>query len=147
MVLASLFALVGHVLAMFIENAIHLWMVSITIGFSYGVVFGVYPSIVSESFGLKHFSQNWGWVAASPVFSSYVLNVIFGKLYDANAVPRGDHDPGHVCLKGVRCYSSAFAITSVVSVSGIALALYMISFPKGPPSSVGRKNRPLRPRQ
>ncbi|ANB12136.1 hypothetical protein AWJ20_374 [Sugiyamaella lignohabitans] len=126
LVVALTIGLFGHILAIYLTNPMLMWIVSLSIGLSYGLVFGVYPSIVSESFGLKHFSQNWGYVASSPVFSSYFLNLMFGKIFDANSSTKVEGSAAHICLKGPGCYSLAFTITSCVSVVGIALALFMI---------------------
>lgn len=120
LVTALFVSIAGHVFTIHNQQANNFWIISALIGFSYGLVFGVFPTIVSESFGLKYFSQNWGWVASSPVITSYAFNLLFGKIYDAHS------DSQHTCREGVGCYSQAFHITSLVNVATITLALYVI---------------------
>lgn len=118
-------ALAAHITVAHLEDETKLWAVSVSIGFAYGLVYGCYPSIISESFGLSHFMQNWGWAATSPVFSAYAFNLMFGRIYDAHT----SHEPGapRVCTLGSACYASAFHVTAGVAFFCLCLCLFMIS--------------------
>lgn len=127
----------------FVTNAWHLWVVSLSVGTAYGLMFGVFPTIVCDTFGIQHFSKNWGFVAISPVFTIFVFNRLFGKVYDHNSVPDGYSLPFSstviaegtlVCLKGAGCYSRAFAITSFVSLCTLVLIAWMIYTEKHQPT-------------
>ncbi|WVR04228.1 hypothetical protein IAU60_001228 [Kwoniella sp. DSM 27419] len=63
-----------------------LWMVSSLLGLAYGSLFNVLPMLVLEWFGMKHFSQNWGWTAVAPVIGSNAFNLLFGRVYDAHTI-------------------------------------------------------------
>lgn len=57
---ASLYIFIGQILAGFIiKNLNHLWISSIFIGFGYGHLFGISPTITNEWFGRIHFGLNW----------------------------------------------------------------------------------------
>lgn len=106
----------------------NLWIVSSFIGLSYGLTFGVFPTIVCDTFGIKHFSKNWGIVAMSPVFTVYIFNLLFGQIYDGNSF---EYDGtfsifSSLCIKGVGCYSQVFQITTLVSLMTAISILWMI---------------------
>ncbi|KAK6904259.1 hypothetical protein I203_107775 [Kwoniella mangroviensis CBS 8507] len=65
-----------------------LWMVSTLLGLAYGALFNVMPMLVLEWFGMKHFSQNWGWTAVAPVIGGNAFNLLFGKVYDSHTIGR-----------------------------------------------------------
>ncbi|KAF5102298.1 hypothetical protein D0Z00_000481 [Geotrichum galactomycetum] len=128
----------------FVTNAWHLWLVSLSVGTAYGLMFGVFPTIVCDTFGIQHFSKNWGFVAISPVFTIFVFNRLFGTVYDHNSVADGYSlllsstdvvaQGTLVCLKGAGCYSRAFAITSFVSLCTLVLIAWMIYTEKHQPT-------------
>ena len=45
---------------------------------AYGALFGVFPSIVAEVFGINKMSQNWGWMTLSPAISGNIFNILYG---------------------------------------------------------------------
>lgn len=124
-----------------ITNASHLWLVSSVIGIAYGLGFGVYPTIVCDTFGIAHLSKNWGFVAMSPVFSIYLFNLLFGTVYDRNSIKIGPahdhlvHANATVCLKGTQCYAEAFQVTSLVSFLTLLLVCWMIYTRKHTPTN------------
>lgn len=130
--MASAVGLIGHLSALLVSNANHLWITSCLIGLSYGLTFGVFATIVCDTFGVQHFSKNWGFVGMSPVFTVYVFNLIFGSIYDRHSftetvVPVGQlTTQASVCLKGIECYAEAFQITSWVSFVTLLAVLWMI---------------------
>jgi MFS family permease len=66
--------------AILIEDPAHLWAVSGLTGLAYGFLFGVYPTMISEAFGVHGLSQNWGTMTLAPVVSGNAFNLIYGKL-------------------------------------------------------------------
>uniref|UniRef100_A0A060SWH2 ARAD1A01606p n=1 Tax=Blastobotrys adeninivorans TaxID=409370 RepID=A0A060SWH2_BLAAD len=125
LVMASGVGFVGSVLAMNVYQVHHMWIVSVVIGLSYGLFFGVYPSIITDSFGLSRFSSNWGLVSISQVVASYIYSLLFGKIYDSNSTD--DHDAsGAICYKGPGCYSTSFIITAATNVVTAITLLFMI---------------------
>ncbi|THH27986.1 hypothetical protein EUX98_g6202 [Antrodiella citrinella] len=57
------------------ENSDNLWKASATLGIAYGSLFGLFPTITIEWFGLPHFSENWGRARAArrPPFAVKLL--------------------------------------------------------------------------
>ncbi|KAI9718549.1 MAG: hypothetical protein M1812_004000 [Candelaria pacifica] len=107
-----------------IENPQHLWAVSGLTGFGYGVLFGVYPSLVSDTFGVHGLSQNWGTMTIAPIVSGNIFNLIYGAIYDHHSIllPGGERN----CPEGLKCYSSAYWLTFGGSVLGVAISLWSV---------------------
>lgn len=101
------------------------WIFSGMVGFSYGLTFGVYPTIVADTFGMHRYSQNWGMVCVSPVFGVYFFNVLFGKIYDSHSVTLPD-SKAHVCYLGSECYSRSFVYSLFTSVVSLFAVIWMI---------------------
>lgn len=93
-------------------------------GLGYGFLFGVFPSIVAESFGIHALSQNWGFMTLSPVISSNIFNIFYGLVFDAHSVvePDGSRD----CTDGLECYRSAYIVTICACALGVVVSLGVI---------------------
>lgn len=112
--------------------------VSALTGLMYGTLFGICPSLNLEFFGLRNFSQNWGFVSLSPVVAGNLFNLLFGKLYDANV----DSDSqGHECKLGEECYRKVFVVTTWCAVAATGLSLILIQRRAGTPDWA-RRHRP-----
>lgn len=125
MEVAAAFCFVAQVLGQVVSSEQYLWMVSIATGNSYGLLFGVFPSIANDAFGTKNFSQNMGWLATSYVLSSFIFNTLFGKIYDSHS-DWDDKVKEYVCKLGVRCYSRVYFITMLVAGFSGLWGLYLI---------------------
>ncbi|KAK9387214.1 major facilitator superfamily domain-containing protein [Lipomyces mesembrius] len=68
-----------------ITSSRFMWFISIFNGIGYGFLFGSYASIISELFGLKRFSENYGFVTVATVVGSDVFAFAFGAIYDGNS--------------------------------------------------------------
>ncbi len=113
-------AVIAHTLVLHIDSPSSFGIVSAIVGLSFGLCFGVYPTIVGEAFGMKNYSTNWGLLCASPSIVAYGLSYLFGSVYDKNS----DHDPTHgepVCKDGHNCYSSVFVLSR-----GIAVIIFIL---------------------
>lgn len=113
---------------------------------AYGFLFGVYPSIVAEVFGVHGLSQNWGWMTLAPVIAGNIFNLLYGKqishlkslhsiaraginlllgrIYDSHSIilPDGRRD----CREALDCYSAAYWITFGASFASVMLSLWSI---------------------
>lgn len=105
LLVACIILLIAQIAGKMVSTPSVLWVVSGLTGLSYGVTFGTFPTIVSDCFGMKHFSQNWGLLALSPVPASYFFNMLFGRVYDGHSV-QGQ------CTLGAGCYSLLFNLTT-----------------------------------
>lgn len=113
---AAIFML-AQVCAVRIENPNHLWAVSGLTGLAYGVLFGVFPTLVADAFGTKGFAVNWGFMTLAPVVSGNIFNLCYGAIYDAHSEvqPGGERS----CSEGLNCYRGAYWITLLSSCLGI----------------------------
>ena len=107
--------------ALQIENPHHLGSVSGLTGIGYGVLYGFYPSLLAQKFGVNGMSQNWGTVILAPVISGNLFNILYGEVYDKHSIvlPDGERE----CLEGRSCYWTASLVTLFVGLTGTVLSL------------------------
>src|SRR4051812_48534435 len=124
--IASLIFLVGQIAALNTENPHLLFLVSSFTGLGYGFLFGCFPSLVAEAFGIHGLSTNWGFMTLSPVISGNVFNLFYGIVYDRHSVLNGDGE--RECTDGLACYRSAYLVTVVACLLGLAVSLWSIQY-------------------
>ncbi|XP_010509061.1 PREDICTED: protein NUCLEAR FUSION DEFECTIVE 4-like [Camelina sativa] len=122
----------GHLLIAFNVPG-GLYVASVIIGFCFGAQWPLIFAIISEIFGLKHYSTlyNFGSVA-SPV-GSYLLNVrVAGYLYDVEAdkqnktlriTRKGVQDLS--CI-GTSCFKLSFIIITAVTLFGVFVSTILV---------------------
>jgi len=121
---ASLVFLVTQIMAVNIQNPHYLGFVSSFTGLAYGFLFGCFPSLVAEAFGIHGLSTNWGTMTLSPVISGNVFNIFYGMVYDSHSIVKegGERE----CTEGLECYRSAYSLTIVASIIALILNLWTI---------------------
>jgi MFS family permease len=107
-----------------LSNPHFLFLLSAFTGLAYGFLFGVFPAIIAETFGIGGLSQNWGWMTLSPVIFSQVFNIVYGRILDANTVVESDGT--RECDGGKGCYEGAYWITMGGSVAVVGISLWTI---------------------
>ncbi|EKG14099.1 Major facilitator superfamily [Macrophomina phaseolina MS6] len=122
LVASALIFTLAQFTAMRVENPNHLWLVSSLTGLGYGALFGVFPSIVADAFGVHVMTQNWGFMTLSPVISGNVFNLCYGSIFDAHSTPLDGGD--RECSEGLSCYRSAYSMTLISSICGVFLILW-----------------------
>ena len=115
---------IAQTCALSITNPHFLGLVSSLSGLGYGLLFGVFPSIVAESFGMPGLSTNWGFITLAPVVSSNIFNIFYGYVYDRHSVI--EDDGGRVCEDGLACYWAAYMATMVACFLGIIITFTAI---------------------
>lgn len=135
LVVSSLIFCAAQVSAITITDPRLLGLVSGLSGLGYGFLFGVFPSIVAESFGIHGLSQNWGFLTLSPVASGYVFNLFYGTAFDAHSVvgPGGERS----CPDGLECYRAAYYVTLAACGLGLIVSLAVIRHQRAGGSSRG----------
>ncbi|KAH6607879.1 hypothetical protein Trco_004192 [Trichoderma cornu-damae] len=123
---ACLIFLLAQICALQIEIPHKLVFVSGLSGLAYGFLFGVFPSIVAETFGIRGLSQNWGFMTLAPVASGNVFNLLYGRIYDHHSIV--EPDGTRSCDDGIACYRSAYAVTSTACALGLVITLYIIHY-------------------
>ncbi|KAI3332317.1 MFS general substrate transporter [Xylariaceae sp. AK1471] len=124
LVIASLIFSLAQICALNIINPHLLGFVSGFSGLGYGFLFGAFPSIIAESFGIHGLSQNWGFMTLSPVISSNIFNLFYGLVLDAHSVVEADGQ--RRCEEGIECYRSAYVMTLSACGLGLSVTLWVI---------------------
>ena len=93
-------------------------------GLAYGVLFGVMPVLVAETFGSAGISQNWGFMTLSAILFGNIFNLAYGRIYDQHS--HVDEEGNLVCYEGRLCYKDAYWLTFAVAVAAAVLALWCI---------------------
>jgi MFS family permease len=94
---------------------------TIVVGLSYGGVFTLTPTIVSEWWGSKNIGRNWGWMAWAPAMGGLLFNSLFGYVFDLNS-PTNPKDPTRPrrCKDGNACYMQALFLASSLCILALA---------------------------
>ncbi|KAF5750428.1 hypothetical protein HS088_TW03G00764 [Tripterygium wilfordii] len=130
--LVILLASVGHLLIAFaVPNS--LYLNSIIMGFCLGAQLPLVSTIISEIFGLKHYSTLYNVGSVSSPVGSYIFNVkVAGKLYDREALKQmkglglGREAGKALNCSGVECYKMGFVIISVATLFGFLVSLVLV---------------------
>lgn len=124
LVIAGTIFFIAQICALSVINPHLLGLVSGLSGLGYGFLFGVFPSIMAESFGIHGLSQNWGLMTMSPVLSGNIFNLFYGVIFDKHSVvgPGGERS----CVEGLECYRSAYIVTVAACAIGFVLTLWVI---------------------
>lgn len=125
LVIAGCVFTVAQLCALNVSDPHFLGFVSGLSGLGYGFLFGVFPSIVAETFGIHGLSQNWGFMTLSPVISGNIFNLTYGKIFDSH-IPQGENGERGVCTEGVDCYRSAYLVTLAACGLGVLVTLWTI---------------------
>ncbi|KAL4011058.1 hypothetical protein IC575_028104 [Cucumis melo] len=120
-----LISCIGHILVAFPFHH-SLYIASVIIGFCLGSQIPLYFAMISEIFGLKHYSLLYNFGQLSCPVGSYVLNVLVaGRFYDEEAKMVGNNSIGFTC-KGELCYRNSFAILTGMSLLGAVISLILV---------------------
>ncbi|KAA0051886.1 hypothetical protein IC582_028200 [Cucumis melo] len=113
------------------------FIASIVIGFGFGMQVPLLFTIISELFGLKHYSTLFNCGQLVVPIGSYILNVdVVGRIYDKEALVDGIKLTGRglICT-GAHCFNGSFTILSGATLFGaivmLALAYRTREFYKG----------------
>jgi len=123
---ASLIFLAAQIFALNIENPNFLGLVSGLTGLAYGFLFGCFPSLVAEAFGIHGLSTNWGFMTLSPVVSGNVFNLFYGWVYDHHSIVKDGGE--RFCTEGLACYRTAYLVTVAACVLGLVVNLWSIRY-------------------
>ncbi|KAG1653075.1 hypothetical protein FOA52_007508 [Chlamydomonas sp. UWO 241] len=83
-------------------------------GLSFGGLWAIIPSLISDVFGLVHFASTYSYSQFSPAFGGLLLgSVLIGVMYDKAHTRHGDG--GNYCI-GRDCYGTAWAVLTGFNV-------------------------------
>ncbi|KAK9666389.1 hypothetical protein RND81_14G181600 [Saponaria officinalis] len=130
--LTLLLSCMGHLFIAFnIPNG--LYVASVIIGFCFGAQWPLFSAIISEIFGLRHYSTLFNVGAIASPLGSYVLNVrVTGRLYDNEArkqmieLGRPKKNGQELDCNGPQCFKLAFLIITVVTFFGMFISLILV---------------------
>ena len=123
LVTASGIFTIAQIVASRTENPNHLAYVSALTGLAYGALFGVYPAITADTFGIGGLSFNWGALTLSPVVTGNIFNLCYGAIYDKHSFMK---DGERTCVDGLECYRGAYYISLSASLIGVLVSLWSI---------------------
>ncbi|KAI3441448.1 DUF1624 domain-containing protein [Psidium guajava] len=127
-----LFTCAGHaLLASAVPNS--LYITTMIMGFCLGVQLPLVCTIISELYGLKHYSTLYNVGSISSPIGSYIFNVkVAGHLYDKEALRQlrasgltkraGDA----LSCTGAKCYQTAFIIITAATFFGCLVSLALV---------------------
>jgi MFS family permease len=117
---SSVFA-IAQFMALTVTDPNYLWTVSVLSGSAYGALFGVYPALVADAFGVNGLSLNWGFMTIAPVIFGNIFNLIYGAVFDSHSTtgPNGEL----TCDLGVDCYAYAYWVTLLASIISLGLSI------------------------
>ena len=112
-------------------------------------------SILSLSDPTAHFSENWGFVAFSPLIGGNLFSLAFGRNIDKHTSTDSDvldlppttspHTTVHAqCMDGVECYIWTLKLTTWMCVLAFGLAVWA-GYRDWKKSVRGEKDRGYRP--
>ena len=104
----------------------------------YGFLFGVYPSLVAETFGVHGLSQNWGTMCLAPILFGNIFNLLYGRIFDHHSYV---HDGVRICLDGLSCYRTAYWLTFAASLTASAISLWSIRYDHAKKAKLRKANR------
>jgi MFS family permease len=120
---SSVFTL-AQIAALCISDPHYLWIVSSLSGLGYGALFGVYPALVADTFGVSGLSVNWGFMTLAPVVWGAIFNLAYGGIFDKHTIILENGD--RVCEDGIECYKDAYWITFFASLVSIGVSFWCI---------------------
>jgi MFS family permease len=96
-------------LCIFYASNLTLFLITdLVIGFANGAVWCLTPTMISEFYGMKNFSRNWGFIMLGNAVFGLILQELFGVLYDVNTASSNQ------CY-GLHCFTWSFVIIAVCS--------------------------------
>lgn len=133
---------VAQLVGMNLENPHMLFWLSGLTGLAYGALFGVFPALVADAFGVSGMAINWGAMTLAPVVSGNFFNLAYGSILDKHSTFKGNPEGGGelVCDEGRECYSSAYWITLIAALVGIGWSLWYIRTEKLEKLREGKEN-------
>lgn len=120
---SGIFTLIDHGSLFFLSSS--------GIGFAYGAVYTLFPTIVACTWGVENLGTHWGIFITAPALGSTAFGSLFASIYDAasstvsNLLPGGggSGDLMKTCT-GRACYEVTFLLTGTsVLVSALMVAL------------------------
>lgn len=78
-----------------------LYVFAVLIGFNYGGLFSLFPTITADIFGNKNFGQNYGWVFLAYAIGGIIFPILGGKLGDMGNFPLAFTICGILCFVAV----------------------------------------------
>lgn len=116
-----------QVIMVSLNNLNYLYIVSGITGFAFGIIFGTFPSTVSDYYHSSVYSTVWGTVTTGPFLSNAILTSFFSHEIQKNS-EQGQN--GFLCYKGTKCYENTFYLTQGFCLLGLVCVLYTIWYKK-----------------
>jgi MFS transporter, OFA family, oxalate/formate antiporter len=90
-----------------------LYIFAVLIGFNYGGLFSLFPTITADIFGSKNFGQNYGWVFLAYAIGGIIFPILGGKLGDMGNFPLA------FTICGIFCFVAVLTILLVKPIKPV----------------------------
>ncbi|KAG6918742.1 hypothetical protein DXG01_011933 [Tephrocybe rancida] len=130
LVLASSLSFLSQVMvALVVDDVKHLWIASAMLGLAHGSVYSLFPNVCLDWFGMPHFSENWGYLFASPIVPGNLFVMAFGRILDAHDKPLVNlatlsTSVAKTCMLGRECYVDALYLTMSACFLSLLLSIW-----------------------
>ena len=94
----------------------------LAVGFVYGSLFSLCPSLVGDIFGVRYLGSNWGVVTSAPALGSLLFNTLAGAGYDYFA----ERDrSGELTCGGWKCYGYVYLLSALLCQIAMIAAILL----------------------
>lgn len=99
------------------------------VGYAFGGLWAVFPTLVSLLFGLRNFGQNWGWLVIGSATGGMAFGMTASRIYDAQGKWISGPDGARLLrCYGARCYSWAFLLFSCLLLAAVLAFCLLFRF-------------------
>jgi MFS family permease len=120
--LALLILLITQLVPIFaMKNEIVLVVCTVLVGCSFGMLWCITPTLVSELFGIKYFGTNWGGLILGSAIAGLLYQRASSAMYEAS-IPEG---VSQTCY-GVECWRTTFVVTFASSIVCAFMGLLLV---------------------
>ncbi|KAG9312377.1 hypothetical protein JVU11DRAFT_6753 [Chiua virens] len=132
-IVSSLF-IISQATAIAVSSVKTLWIATLLSGFAYGSLFGSFPAIMIDRFGMAHFSENWGYLLLSSPIGANLFSLLLGYNLDTHipvdntsSVALGSRElpSEHQCFDGKACYLGTLQVTLVACIVSLGLSWWV----------------------
>ncbi|SCV67620.1 BQ2448_5231 [Microbotryum intermedium] len=97
-----------------------LWILTVSVGSCYGLVFTLAPAIVRAVYPISDFGRNWGVLSLFSACGASLFTPLFGVLLDLQREKEGIE----VCV-GRECFEKIFVLSGISEAVALAIALVL----------------------
>lgn len=112
-----------------LDHGRYFYLASSAIGFAYGSIYTLTPTIVACTWGVENLGTHWGIFITAPALGSTAYGSLFAKVYDMACQRIVTPQDMTVCT-GLACYETTFLVTgsSLAIAAWVILVIYLFAW-------------------